>query len=57
MEEEAEKYIKELFLRLSPKPDDLSGSSSKGRDNFNAIYTLSVFLRAIIELSFSFLYA
>lgn len=36
-EEEAEKCIKELFLRLSPKSDDLSGSSSKGRDNCNVI--------------------
>lgn len=32
-EEEVRKYIKELFLRMSPKPDNLLGSSLKKRDN------------------------
>lgn len=42
-EDEVKKYTKELFPRLSPKPDCLSGSSKNRRDNDNVVYTLSAF--------------
>lgn len=43
-EEEARRYIKELFPRVSPKPDSLLGSSLKRRDNYDVTGTVSLFL-------------